>query len=124
MTSRTQATRSQLIRDPQRHASDLPKGIELLHDPMFNKGTAFTEAERDAFGLRGLLPPRIFAEYEQETRVMDNIRRKPNNLEKYIYLIGLQDRNETLFYRVLIDNLAELMPIKAALPPFSVVLTL
>ena len=86
------------------------RGIELLHEPSLNKGTAFTAAERDALGLTGLLPPRIFSQ-QRVQHVMNNIRRKPNNLEKYLYLIGLQDRNEQLFYRVLIDNMAELSPI-------------
>ncbi len=88
-----------------------PNGIELLHDPSRNKGTSFTALERDALGLRGLLPPRIFSQAERAQHVMNNVRRKPNNLEKYLYLIGLQDRNEKLFYRVLIDNMAELIPI-------------
>ncbi|MBX3081916.1 MAG: NAD-dependent malic enzyme [Anaerolineae bacterium] len=103
--------RSDLLLDPHHHASDLPKGIKLLHDPLLNKGTAFSQAERDSLGIHGLLPPRLFTQDEQVTRVMENVRRKPNNLEKYIYMIGLQDRNETLFYRVLVENLAELMPI-------------
>ena len=91
--------------------AELPKGIELLHEPSLNKGTSFTAAERDALGLRGLLPSRIFSQAERAQHVMNNIRRKPNNLEKYLYLIGLQDRNEKLFYRVLVDNMAELSPI-------------
>jgi malate dehydrogenase (oxaloacetate-decarboxylating)(NADP+) len=91
--------------------TELPKGIELLHEPSLNKGTSFTEAERDALGLRGLLPPRIFSQAQRVQHVMNNIRRKPSNLEKYLYLIGLQDRNEKLFYRVLVDNMAELSPI-------------
>jgi malate dehydrogenase (oxaloacetate-decarboxylating)(NADP+) len=86
-------------------------GVDLLHDPALNKGTAFTEQERDALGLRGLLPPRVFTQEQQVARVLQNLRRKPNNLEKYIFLIALQDRNETLFYRVLIDNMEELMPL-------------
>jgi malate dehydrogenase (oxaloacetate-decarboxylating)(NADP+) len=89
----------------------LPKGIELLHDPGLNKGTSFTAEERDALGLRGLLPPRIFTQAERARHVMENIRCKENNLAKYLYLVGLQDRNEKLFYRVLIDNMAELSPI-------------
>jgi malate dehydrogenase (oxaloacetate-decarboxylating)(NADP+) len=91
--------------------TELPKGIELLHEPSLNKGISFTEAERDALGLRGLLPPRIFSQAQRVQHVMNNIRRKPSNLEKYLYLIGLQDRNEKLFYRVLIDNMTELSPI-------------
>src|SRR5581483_9030608 len=76
-----------------------------------NKGTAFTEAERDALGLRGLLPPRATTLELQVTRVLDNLRRKPNDLEKYIYMVALQDRNETLFYHVVMQYLEELMPI-------------
>ncbi len=91
--------------------SKIPRGIELLHNPEFNKGTAFSEDERDVLRLRGLLPPRVFTEEEQETRVMENFERKPTDLEKYIYMIALEDRNETLFYRVVINNLAQMMPI-------------
>lgn len=89
----------------------LPKGVELPHDPSLNKGPSFTVEERDALGLRGLLPPRIFSQAERARHVMQNIRSKENNLAKYLYLIGLQDRNERLFYRALIDNMAELSPI-------------
>jgi malate dehydrogenase (oxaloacetate-decarboxylating)(NADP+) len=86
-------------------------GVELLHNPALNKGQAFTEEERDALGLRGLLPPHVHTQDEQVKRVMENFHRKPNDLEKYIHLIALQDRNETLFYRVVLDYLEEMMPI-------------
>jgi malate dehydrogenase (oxaloacetate-decarboxylating)(NADP+) len=86
-------------------------GIDLLHNPALNKGTAFTEEERDALGLRGLLPPHVHTQEEQVLRVMENFQRKPNNLERYIHLIALQDRNETLFYRVVLDHIEEMMPI-------------
>ncbi|MBP8260669.1 MAG: oxaloacetate-decarboxylating malate dehydrogenase, partial [Verrucomicrobia bacterium] len=89
----------------------LPRGARLLHDPAFNKGTAFTEAERDALGLRGLLPPNVHTQEEQVLRVMTNYRKKTDDLEKYIHLIALQDRNETLFYRVVLDHIEEMMPI-------------
>jgi malate dehydrogenase (oxaloacetate-decarboxylating)(NADP+) len=92
-------------------ASDFPRGVDLLHDPLLNKGTAFTESEREALGLRGLLPPRAATMEEQIARVMSNLRAKPNDLEKYIYLTSLHDRNETLFYRVIVDHIDELMPI-------------
>ncbi len=92
-------------------SSTHPEGVALHHTPTLNKGTAFSEAERDALGLRGLLPPRVFTLDQQILRVLGNLRRKPNDLEKYIFMIGLLDRNETLFYRVLLDHLAELMPI-------------
>jgi malate dehydrogenase (oxaloacetate-decarboxylating)(NADP+) len=89
----------------------MPCGIALLHDPLLNKGTAFTDPERDAFGLHGLLPPRVFTLEEQERRVMENYRRKTTDLEKYIHLIALQDRNETLFYRTVLDHVDEMLPI-------------
>jgi malate dehydrogenase (oxaloacetate-decarboxylating)(NADP+) len=89
----------------------LPSGIALLRDPALNKGTAFTEEERDSLGIRGLLPPRIMSMDEQLRRVMGNLRRKTTDLDKYIFLTNLQDRNETLFYRLLLDNLEELTPI-------------
>ncbi|ACB76572.1 NAD-dependent malic enzyme [Opitutus terrae] len=88
-----------------------PRGHALLLDPLLNKGTAFTEAERDALGLRGLLPPHVFSMEEQVKRVMGNFRRKPDALEKYIFLTSLQNRNETLFYRLVQENLEEMIPI-------------
>ncbi len=90
---------------------DVKTGVSLLRDPILNKGTAFTEEERDALGLRGLLPPQVHSQEEQVMRVLENSRRKPTDLERYIHLIGLQSRSETLFYRVIIDNLDEMMPI-------------
>lgn len=89
----------------------LNQGVKILHDPMRNKSTAFTEAERDALKLRGLLPPRVHSLAEQEMRVLGAIRSKVNDLERYLYLVSLQDRNETLFYRVLINNIEEMMPL-------------
>ncbi len=87
------------------------RGVALLHDPLFNKGTAFTEEERDALGLRGLLPPRVTTQDQQLVRVLDNYHRKESPLEKYIYLVSLQERNESLFYRLVMANLDEMMPI-------------
>ena len=87
------------------------RGVDLLHDPVLNKGTAFTESERDLLGLRGLLPPRVFTQDQQMVRVLENVRRKTSDLEKYLYLGSLQDRNENLFYRVVMSNLDEMMPI-------------
>jgi malate dehydrogenase (oxaloacetate-decarboxylating)(NADP+) len=86
-------------------------GINLLHDPFLNKGTAFSESERDALKIRGLVPPRILEPEVQALRIMENLRRKPNDLERYIFLALLQDRNETLFYQVLTSHMKELMPI-------------
>ncbi len=87
------------------------RNIDYLYDPSLNKGTAFTAAERKELGLHGLLPPRIATQEQQVRHTIHNVRRKPNNLEKYLYLTGLQDRNEHLFYKALIENLEELSPI-------------
>jgi malate dehydrogenase (oxaloacetate-decarboxylating)(NADP+) len=87
------------------------RGVKILHDPVRNKGTAYTEAERDYLSLKGLLPPRVHSPAEQELRVLNNIREKPTDLERYLYLVSLQDRNETLFYRVIMNHIEEMMPI-------------
>ena len=87
------------------------RGADLLHDPLLNKGTAFTEAERDALGLRGLVPPHVATLEAQVARILETCRRKTTDLEKYIYLVSLQERNETLFYRLVTDNVAEMMPL-------------
>jgi len=89
----------------------IPTGAELLHDPSLNKGTAFTDEERELLGLRGLLPPRVNDMETQAKRVMENFYRKPNDLERYIYLMALLDRSEKLFYRVVMDHIEEMMPI-------------
>ena len=87
------------------------RGVEWLNNPIFNKGTAFTAAERDALGLRGLLPPHVNSMEQQVMRVLANFRSKPNDLERYVQMVSLLDRNETLFYRVIMENLEEMMPI-------------
>lgn len=89
----------------------LPRGMALLRDPTLNKGNAFSEAERDAFGLRGLLPPHVLTQDEQVARVLENLRRFEAPLSRYILLEDLQDRNEALFFRVVIEYLDEMMPI-------------
>jgi malate dehydrogenase (oxaloacetate-decarboxylating)(NADP+) len=94
-----------------KNAASALKGIALLQDPALNKGTAFTEAERDALHLRGLLPPHVSTQEQQLERVQENFRRKPNDLEKYINLRALHDRNETLFFRLLTEHPDEMMPI-------------
>ena len=86
-------------------------GVALLRDPALNKGTAFSDAERDKLGLRGLLPPHVASQHEQVGRVLENIRKLREPLNKYVLLEALQDRNETLFYRVVIDNIDEMLPI-------------
>ena len=92
-------------------APDLPRGAALLRDPALNKGTAFTEHERDALGLRGLLPPHVLSQDEQVQRVLENLRRLPDDLDKYVALNALHDRNETLFFRVVCDNIDEMQPL-------------
>ncbi len=87
------------------------RGTRLLRHPLYTKGTAFGEEERFAFGLEGLLPTHVSTIEEQERRVYENIARKSDPLEKYIGLAALQDRNEHLFYRLLVDNLEEFLPI-------------
>lgn len=91
--------------------SALHRGVKILHDPLRNKGTAFTEADREALHLTGLLPPRVHTPAEQELRVLNNIRSKNTDLSRYLYLISLQDRNEILFYRIVINNIEEMMPL-------------
>ena len=91
--------------------TDHPHGMALLRDPLLNKGTAFTEQERDALGLRGLLPAHVLSMQAQAERVMTNLRRLPNDLEKYVALNGLHDRNEALFVRVVADNIDEIQPL-------------
>lgn len=87
------------------------RGAALLRDPRYNRGGAFTEAERDAYGLRGLLHGRVSSLETQVARIMRNVRIKPNPLEQYLFLAELQDRNQTLYYRTLVDHVAELMPV-------------
>ena len=91
--------------------TNMPTGVDLLHEATLNKGTAFTEEERDALGLEGLLPPHVNSLETQVIRVMENFHKKPSDLEKYIYLMSLLGRNVTLFYRVVMDKIEEMMPI-------------
>jgi malic enzyme len=95
--------------------SDIPDttadGVALLSDPLTNKGTAFTAEERARLHLEGLLPPVISTMEQQLERVYENFRAKPSNIERYIHLASLQDRNETLFFRLLLDHIDEMMPI-------------
>jgi malate dehydrogenase (oxaloacetate-decarboxylating)(NADP+) len=88
-----------------------PRGLALLRDPLLNKGTAFSEQERDCLGLRGLLPANLLSMEQQAERVLENLRALPNNLEKYVALNALHDRNETLFFRVVCDNIDEIQPL-------------
>ena len=97
---------------PHHHIpSWFPRGVALLREPSLNKGTAFTQEERDALGLRGLLPPHVSTQEEQVSRVLENFRRLDSPLERYILLEALMDRNEALFYRVVMSHPDEMLPI-------------
>ena len=87
------------------------RGIELLQDPTLNKGTAFTEAEKQALGIVGLVPDVTESEDLQLSRVMHQLGHKNTDLDRYIYLINLLDHNETLFYRTLMSDPARFLPI-------------
>src|SRR6267378_3407123 len=86
-------------------------GIELLHDPLFNKSTAFTGAEKQALGLVGLVPDITETEELQLRRVMMQLGQKNTDLDRYIYLMNLLDHNETLFYRTVMSDPARFLPI-------------
>jgi malate dehydrogenase (oxaloacetate-decarboxylating)(NADP+) len=86
-------------------------GVHPLNDAQANKGTAYTRDERLRLGIDGLLPPRVETLQQQAARVLENVREKPTALEKYRYLSALQTDNETLFHRVVLDHLDEMLPI-------------
>src|SRR5271156_5728094 len=96
---------------PNSQTIDPPRGLTLLRDPLLHRGTAFTETERDALGLRGFLPAAVLSMDAQVERVLTNLRSLPNDLEKYIALNSLHDRNEALFLRVVCDNIDEIQPL-------------
>ena len=100
-----------MAKRPPRAAPKLPRGMALLHDPLLNKGTAFTEQERDALGLRGLLPPHVHTQEEQMARSLQQLRRMADPLDKYVALNALHDRNEALFFRVICDHVDEMQPL-------------
>ncbi len=97
--------------DPASASRQIDRGLCILQDPVRNKGTAFTDSERDALGLRGLLPPRVHTQPEQVARVLENVRRQATDLDKYMSLTSLHDRNETLFFRLVMDNAEEVLPL-------------
>ena len=86
-------------------------GLALLRDPALNRGTGFSEAERDKYNLRGFLPPHIHTQQEQAERVLERLRLLTDPLEKYVALNALHDRNESLFFRVLCENIDEMQPL-------------
>ena len=87
------------------------RGLKLLETSALNRGTAFTDAERAALGLEGLLPPSVETIDQQHRRILQQLGQKPTDLERYIYLIQLFDSNETLFYHVVMSDPAYFLPI-------------
>jgi malate dehydrogenase (oxaloacetate-decarboxylating)(NADP+) len=88
-----------------------PRGLALVRDPLLNKGIAFSEEEREALGLRGFLPAAVMSMQAQVERVLMNLRSLPSELEKYVALNSLHDRNEALFFRVVCDHIDEIQPL-------------
>jgi malate dehydrogenase (oxaloacetate-decarboxylating)(NADP+) len=86
-------------------------GYARLMSPELNRGTGFTEEERDLYKLRGLLPAHVSTDEEQERRALDNLRRKAYDIERFVFLQALMGRNESLFYRLVINHIDELMPL-------------
>jgi malate dehydrogenase (oxaloacetate-decarboxylating) len=95
----------------QQYMAVSQKGRPLLLNPFTNKGTAFTQRERDELDLGGLVPPAACNIHQQMDRTYENFKAKTSDLEKFIYLTSLQDRNETLFYRLALEHIDEMMPI-------------
>jgi malate dehydrogenase (oxaloacetate-decarboxylating)(NADP+) len=93
---------------------DGKRGIAILHDPVLNKATAYTEAERQALGLVGLVPDATESEDLQLRRVLQQLDQKTTDLERYIYLISLLDNDETLFYRTLMSDPARFTATRCA----------
>ena len=91
--------------------SDIPRGMNLLDAPLLSKGTAFTQTERTGFGLHGLLPAEVETLEQQVVRAYEAYQRKDEDLERHIYLRALQDTNEVLFYKLLLDHIEEMTPI-------------
>ena len=92
-------------------AFEASRGLALLRDPLLNRGTAFTAQERDALGLRGFLPAAVLSMEAQVERVLTNLRSAPSDLEKYVALNSLHDRNEALFFRIVCDHIDEIQPL-------------
>ena len=100
--------------DPERWSKALNPheyGIQILHDPLWNKSLGFDLSERDRLGLRGLLPPTVRSLENQVERIMAQLRERPNPIQRNLFLRSLQDRNETLYFRCLVENIEELSPV-------------
>ncbi len=97
--------------NPNNDKTATRRGLDVLRDPLLNKGTAFSEKERDALGLRGLLPPHVLSQAEQMARFLASLRKLSDPLDKFVALNSLHDRNEALFFRVLCDHIDEMQPI-------------
>src|SRR6267378_5838882 len=107
MWPRLRASRRRVIN----MASSTKRGIELLQDPSLNKSSAFTEAEKQALGLVGLVPDVTETQEQQLQRVMMQLSKKDTDLERYIYLMNLLDHDETLFYATVMSDPARFLPI-------------
>jgi malic enzyme len=95
----------------ERYLAVTERGAALKDDPILNKGTCFTREERERLGLLGLLPPAVQTQEEQESRAYENYVRAGDDVRRYLFLAGLQDRNETLFCRLVLDHLEEMVPV-------------
>ena len=95
----------------QRYMAVSANGQAVLLNYLTNKGTAFTHRERDELDITGLLPPQVSTMKQQLDRAYENFSDKTTNIEKFIYLTALQDRNETLYYRLVFEHIDEMMPI-------------
>ncbi|HXJ40484.1 MAG TPA: NAD-dependent malic enzyme, partial [Bryobacteraceae bacterium] len=95
----------------QRYFETALNGLQLINDPLLNKGTAFTEEERDEFALHGLLPPHVGSLDDQIARRLHVFRDLTSTFKQYSFLRDLLDINETLFYALVIRNMEEMLPI-------------
>ncbi|KMZ76483.1 Malic enzyme [Zostera marina] len=111
----SEVTMDQVAYDEDHHVSPIPdsftSGYILLRDPHLNKGLAFDEKERSKLCLQGLLPPQCVSQELQEKKIMHNLRQYQVPLQRYMAMMDLQERNERLFYKILMNNVEELLPI-------------
>ena len=89
----------------------MKRGFDVLRDKTINKSIAFSRKDRDRLGLRGLLPHHLATEKQMVARVMTNLQRLPTDIDRYVLLSSLQERNEALYYRTVIDHIEELLPV-------------